>query len=80
MYGGKGVVNVAFVGKLLRRVTTETEDSITVPSQRFSSSMMSSVGSGSLTIDCSMVLIILCKANRSGIPVNRDFVSKDTNL
>ena len=35
VYGGKGVVNVEFVGKLLRRVTTETEDSITVPCNCF---------------------------------------------
>ena len=42
--------------------------------------MVSSVGSGSLTVDVVMAVSVQSRASCSGILVNSDFTSKDTSL
>ena len=42
--------------------------------------MVSSVGSGSLTVEVVMAVSVQSRASCSGILVNSDFTSKDTSL
>ena len=41
---------------------------------------MSSVGSGSGSVDCRIAVLVHCRANWSEIIVNSDFTSNDTSL